>query len=191
VTSMGGPDATGASTFRPIRALTRPRLKPPVFGARLFAAVAALQLAERNLVDIEAPVTRYVPEVSPLERIRVVHLLSHRSGLADTLRGFLAVYFPGERPPSTAEALSAYRIKAGGMPGRGVQYRNVNYVLLGGVIARVSGTAYRARRRRQRPQPRVDGADAGHGRGMNAMRMPRTMKAAHAICEVLVGAEAP
>jgi CubicO group peptidase (beta-lactamase class C family) len=112
-------------------------------GTKLFTAVATLQLAERNLVDIEAPVTRYLPELSPLEGIRIVHLLSHRSGLADTLRGFLAVYFPGERPPSTAEALSAYRIKAGGVPGRRVQYRNVNYALLGEVIARVSGTAYR------------------------------------------------
>lgn len=112
-------------------------------GTKLFTAVATLQLAERNLVDIEAPITRYLPEQSALEGIRIVHLLSHRSGLVDTLRGFLAVYFPGQRPPSTVEALAGYRIKGKGKPGRRVQYRNVNYALLGEVITRVSGTAYR------------------------------------------------
>ena len=112
-------------------------------GTKLFTAVATLQLAERNLVDIEAPVTRYLPEQSALEGIHIMHLLSHRSGLADTLRGFLAVYFPDQRPPSTAEALARYRIRAEGRPGRRVQYRNINYALLGEVITRVSGTAYR------------------------------------------------
>ncbi len=106
-------------------------------GTKLFTAVAILQLAERNLVDIEAPITRDLPEQSALEGIRLAHLLSHRSGLADTLKGFLAVYFPGQPPPSTAEALAGYRIKADGMPGRRVQYRNINYALLGEVITRV------------------------------------------------------
>jgi CubicO group peptidase (beta-lactamase class C family) len=112
-------------------------------GTKLFTAVATLQLAEKNLLDIEAPVTRYLPELAALESIRVEHLLSHRSGLSDTLRGFLAVYFPGQRPPSTGEALSHYRVKRGGMPGRRVKYRNVNYAILGEVITRVSGTPYR------------------------------------------------
>jgi D-alanyl-D-alanine carboxypeptidase len=112
-------------------------------GTKLFTAVAVLQLAERGLLDIEEPVTCYLPEYSALSEVRLIHLLSHRSGLKDTLRGFLSVYFPADAPPSTAEALSAYRLAVARSPGERVEYRNVNYALLGEVVTRVSGTAYR------------------------------------------------
>ena len=112
-------------------------------GTKLFTASAVLQLAERGLLDIDEPVTAYLPEYPTLSDVRVIHLLSHRSGLKDTLRGFLSVYFPGDTPPSTAEALSQYRIARGRPPGVRVEYRNVNYALLGEVVTRVSDTPYR------------------------------------------------
>jgi CubicO group peptidase (beta-lactamase class C family) len=63
--------------------------------------------------------------------------------LKDTLRGFLSVYFSGDFPPSTAEAFSQYRIAFARPPGTRVEYRNVNYALLGEVVTRVSDTPYR------------------------------------------------
>ncbi len=112
-------------------------------GTKLFTAVAVLQLAERGLLDIGERLPEYLPDFSMLSEVRLSHLLSHRSGLKDTFRGFLSVYFPPDVPPSTAEALSKYRIALARAPGQRVEYRNVNYALLGEVVTRVSGTSYR------------------------------------------------
>lgn len=104
--------------------------------------MAVLQLAERGLLTIDDRVTQHLPDFPSLSDIRLIHLLSHRSGLKDTLRGFLAVYFPSDSPLSTAEALSAYRIVRARPPERRVEYRNINYALLGEVITRVSGSEF-------------------------------------------------
>jgi CubicO group peptidase (beta-lactamase class C family) len=78
-------------------------------GTKLFTAVAVLQPAERELLGLDERVTVLLPDFSSLLEVRLVHLLSHCSGLRDTLRGFLAVTFPPESLPSTGDALSAYR----------------------------------------------------------------------------------
>lgn len=112
-------------------------------GTKLFTAAAVLQLEERGLLSLEDPVQRYVPEAQAARGVTLRHLLSHCSGLNDTLRGFLAVSFPPEAPPTSGEALGRYLIGPGRPPGRRVEYRNVNYALLGEVITRVSGLEYR------------------------------------------------
>lgn len=113
-------------------------------GTKLFTAVAVLQLEERGLLGLDDPIAHYVPRAKEAPGVTLLHLLSHRSGLGDTLRGFLSVRFPPETLPTTAEALEAYRIAPAGPPGRRVQYRNVNYALLGEVVSRVSGVEYRS-----------------------------------------------
>jgi len=122
-------------------------------GTKLFTAVAVLQLAEAGVLSLEEPVATYLPDVEGLGDITLLHLLSHRSGLRDTLRGFLAVTFPGEPPLTTAEALARYRIRAARLPGTRVEYRNVNYALLGEVVTRASGLEYDAYVRQQTLTP--------------------------------------
>ena len=46
---------------------------------------------------------------------------------------------PGDPSPTTARALSGYRIRVTRAAGTKVEYRNVNYALLGEVITRVTG----------------------------------------------------
>ncbi len=111
-------------------------------GTKLFTATAVLQLVEAGEIDLDAGVTTYLPEFPRLRGITLRDLLSHRSGLRETPRGFMAVTFPGEKPPSTAEALAAYGLRATRAPGKKVRYRNVNYALLGEVVSRVSGLDY-------------------------------------------------
>jgi D-alanyl-D-alanine carboxypeptidase len=112
-------------------------------GTKLFTATAVLQLVEGGRLDLDARVTAYLPELSQLRDIGLRDLVTHRSGLGETLRGFMAVWFPGDDPPSTSEALAAYTLRPGGAPGRTVRYRNVNYAILGEVVSRVSGLPYR------------------------------------------------
>lgn len=110
-------------------------------GTKLYTATALMLLVDRGALDLDAPVTGYLPELRLSRPVTSRQLASHSSGLPRTLRGFLAAHFPGDRPPTSREALSRYRLEGGRAPGR-VRYRNVNYALLGELISRVSGRPY-------------------------------------------------
>ena len=91
-----------------------------------FVAQAVLALAERGAVDLDAPVSRYLPDLPlPPEPITVAQLLSHTAGLPDA-----APLFP--RTPDG-------RLWCGFAPGSRFSYSNTGYVILGKLIERVSG----------------------------------------------------
>lgn len=108
-------------------------------GTKLFTAAAVMHLVERGALSLDGDAREHIPGLP--RSITARQLLSHTSGLPRTLRGFLAVHFPDEPRPTTAEALARYKLAGGGPPGE-VAYRNVNYAVLGELIARVSGRAY-------------------------------------------------
>lgn len=58
------------------------------------------------------------------------------------LRAFIAVHDEATALPSTAAALRAYRVRMRRPPGKRVEYRNVNYALLGELVSRLSGQPY-------------------------------------------------
>lgn len=153
--------AFGLADLRRERPATPETVYPLFSGTKLFTAAAILQLAERGLLALEDPVDRWVPEASAARGVTLLHLLSHRSGLRDTLRGFLAVTFPPAEPPTSTEALGRFRIAPARAPGQRVEYRNVNYALLGEVVTRVSALEYREYVRRHLLEPL--GMDAGFG----------------------------
>jgi D-alanyl-D-alanine carboxypeptidase len=126
---------------------------------KLFTATAVMRLAEQGSLQLEDPVTAYLPEAATAEGVTLLHLLSHQSGLKDTLRAFLAVSFAGEPHVSTAEALARYRLRSAQPPGKVVKYRNVNYALLGEVVSRVSGLGYEDYVRREVLEPLAMQAD--------------------------------
>jgi CubicO group peptidase (beta-lactamase class C family) len=129
-------------------ATSRPARRDTVYhlfsGTKLFTAVAVLQLVERGLLSLDEEIGRRLPEAAHLSGVTVAHLLSHRSGLRDTMRGFLATTFPDAPRPTAEEALRGYRLRAARAPGQRVEYRNVNYALLGVLIERVTGEAFPA-----------------------------------------------
>jgi CubicO group peptidase (beta-lactamase class C family) len=137
----GGFGHADAARTRPAEADTVYRL---FSGTKLFTAVAILQLEERGLLSLADPVERFIPDAGGARGITLLQLLSHQSGLRETLRGLLAVSFPPSEPPTAAEALAGFRLVAARAPGVKVEYRNVNYALLGEVVHRVSGMEYRA-----------------------------------------------
>jgi D-alanyl-D-alanine carboxypeptidase len=112
-------------------------------GTKLFTATAVLQLVEAHQLDLDTEATKWLPELPKLNGIRLRHLLSHSSGLKDSLRGFLAVYFPDEEAPTTGQALARYDLRRHGEPGKKVRYCNANYAVLGELVSRVSGMPYR------------------------------------------------
>lgn len=113
-------------------------------GTKLFTGCAIMHLVEAGHLELDADVRELMPDHAFRHGITVEQLASHGSGLPETLRGFLAVHFPGEPRPSTADALARYRLDRGKTAGAEAAYRNVNYAVLGELVARVSGTSYEA-----------------------------------------------
>jgi D-alanyl-D-alanine carboxypeptidase len=112
-------------------------------GTKLFTATAVLQLVERGALTLEDSVTRHVPEARRLECVTLLHLLSHRSGIRESLKGFLAFTLPPEASCTSTQALARYRLSLSRRPGERVEYRNVNFALLGEIVSRASGSEYR------------------------------------------------
>ncbi len=127
--------------------LATPRTAYHLFSAtKLYTATASMQLVEQGKLQLTEAVADVLPEyrdkLSP--DLTVQHLLSHTSGLKDTTKALLAVHVDGERAPTTAEALSCYTIQSARTLDHKVEYRNVNYALLGEIITRRSGQPYTA-----------------------------------------------
>jgi CubicO group peptidase (beta-lactamase class C family) len=98
---------------------------------KIFTATAALRLADQQLIRLETPVCAYLPTFAD-RHCQIVHLLTHSSGL-DLRLSTLA--------PHGAAALrsAVYATRASHPPGTQVAYTNINALLLGDVVAAVTG----------------------------------------------------
>jgi CubicO group peptidase (beta-lactamase class C family) len=111
-------------------------------GTKLYTATAAVQLVEAGKLTLDDPVGKYFAGLGSAGKVTIQQLLTHTSGLKDTLKAFLAVHFEGEAVVTTAEALSRYKLSLKREPGTAVEYCNANYALLGEIITRVAGQSY-------------------------------------------------
>ncbi|KAB2848772.1 MAG: beta-lactamase family protein [Hyphomicrobiaceae bacterium] len=117
---------------------------------KMVTAVIALQLVRERKLELDHPLSRYLPRIVPkAERITIRQLLNHTSGIPDYLYGRpfstskrLRVRLLREQ--STAEMIEAANSQRRRFaPGRQHEYSNTNYLLLGLVIEKVSGKPYR------------------------------------------------
>ena len=108
-----------------------------------FTAVGVMLLAERGLVDIDAPVKTYVPDApSSWDAVTVRTLLTQTSGIPDLTR--LPDFGSLNTLPTTVQALIArFRdLPLAFTPGEKFVYSNSNYILLTAVIEKASGQTY-------------------------------------------------
>ncbi|BDU72839.1 exo-beta-N-acetylmuramidase NamZ domain-containing protein [Mesoterricola silvestris] len=133
----GGADAHWAQGDRALVPRREPMTEDTVFDvASLTKVVATLPcvmvLVERGKIDLEAPVRAYLPEFAGAG-VTVRHLLTHTSGLIPDL--------------ALTEAWSGYgegirracACVPDPPPGREFRYSDVNFILLGEIVRRVSG----------------------------------------------------
>ncbi len=155
----GASGVSDVRTGRPVRPDMRQRVGSIT---KTFVAVAVMQQVEKGLVRLDAPIGDYLPRLVPGERgrkITVRMLLNHTSGISD----YLPYAFPSlaafpSLPDISPESLDDNRfrrfrpvelIRMGvqappvGEPGvpPGV-YSNTNYLLLGRLLEKVTGTTY-------------------------------------------------
>lgn len=103
-------------------------------------ALAVLDLAQRGLVDLDAPIGRYLTEIPPAWANRsILSLLRHTSGLPEYLS-----YTDADDVPDRRDEFM--RVYAALQPlwdeGQAWMYSNTNYILLGFLIAQMSGVSY-------------------------------------------------
>ena len=111
---------------------------------KTFTALALMQLQRRGLLDIEAPVSRYVPGLrigtrgADLDAVTVRAVMNHTSGLpTDVFRdtGLESARYTGVVDLLNATELAAWPQTIG-------LYSNIGYSLLGNVIRNVAGKEY-------------------------------------------------
>jgi D-alanyl-D-alanine carboxypeptidase len=126
-----------ADVARHERADTRQRFRI-ASNTKAFTAVVVLQLVGERRLSLDAPVSRWLPEVP--SDITVRQLLNHTSGLYDptTEKSFWAPYLSGDRGfiyrprDLVARSLAHARV-----PG----YSNTNYLVAGLLIEKVTGSS--------------------------------------------------
>ncbi len=108
-------------------------------------AVAIMILAERGLIDLDAPINDYLGEAKLVAHVgnsddaTVRRVLNHTAGLPGHYHFFYED--EGVGPPSMEDSIGQYgKIVTG--PGEVQHYSNFGYGVLGYVIARVSGKPY-------------------------------------------------
>jgi D-alanyl-D-alanine carboxypeptidase len=122
---------------------------------KTFVAALILQLAEEGALSLDDALSRYMPDYQNASRITIRHLLNHTSGIHNYFehpRYDRLVFRDRKRVWTVDEILGLVR-KPYFAPGRTIHYSNTNYVLLGVVAERVTGSSLGKEIRRRFVEP--------------------------------------
>lgn len=136
--------AIGLADISQFRSATADTVYHLFSATKLYTATAVMQFIEAEKLSLEDPLTKILPEyqATPLNLITIQNLLNHTSGLIDTVPAIVSARRVGKALPDTMEVLRRYKLKAARPPGGKIEYRNVNYMILGEIIERISGQNY-------------------------------------------------
>lgn len=128
---------------------------------KVFTAAAIFRLVEQDLVDLDAPIARYIPAETRAalaadgydpEAITVTHLLGHASGIPDHAdETYLQAVLVDPQHRWTPQEQIAFGMEHGdplGAPGAAFNYSDTGYVILGQIIVERTGQPYAAAIRR-------------------------------------------
>jgi CubicO group peptidase (beta-lactamase class C family) len=103
-------------------------------------ATSVLKLVERGLVDLHAPIQRYVPEFSGRDKSSVTawHVLTHTSGIEDIDPDVIR----RERPSAAAMLQKVCATPLRFEPGTRYEYCSDSFFLLSETVRRVTGLTY-------------------------------------------------
>ena len=112
--------------------------------SKLFTDLAVVQLAEEGKIDIDAPVTRYLPDFKPDnptgKPITLRQLMSHRSGLIREPP--VGSYFDPDPPSLEKTVASLNGLPLVYEPGKRIKYSNAAIAAVGLVVERVDGRPF-------------------------------------------------
>ncbi len=101
--------------------------------SKLFTDIAVMQLVEEGKIDIDSPVTRYLPDFKPANQfdktITLRHLMSHRSGLVREPP--VGNYFDAQPPSLEKTVASLNGVPLVYEPGKKIKYSNAAVAVAG------------------------------------------------------------
>ncbi|MGH2601346.1 MAG: serine hydrolase domain-containing protein, partial [Dehalococcoidia bacterium] len=136
----------GIGESRPGVAMTAGSMLAWFSSTKAVSSVALAQVWERGALDLDDPVTRFIPEFGAggKEGITVRHLLTHTGGFRDADGG--ATGRMGYPLPSWDEIITricAARIEPGWVPGKKAGYHpSSSYYVLGEIVRRLDGRPF-------------------------------------------------
>lgn len=137
--AAGSPDPEVGTAIEPDDVFYVGSLTKPV------VATVVMQLVEEGLVDLDATVDTYLPDVLVGEPVTVRHVLSHRSGVFNItdypalVIGLFSDPFQEVTPQQAIGiALEQDRLL---VPGERYSYSNTNYLIAGSIVEAVTGNS--------------------------------------------------
>lgn len=111
--------------------------------SKMFTATAIMILKERNLIDYDTDISKYL-EGFPYEGVTVRHLLNHRSGLSRYM-SLAHSKWDFDVPLSNELMLDLFKEHVPNpyfRPDNGFNYLNTNYALLANIVSEISGKPF-------------------------------------------------
>jgi D-alanyl-D-alanine carboxypeptidase len=107
-----------------------------------FTAAAIMMLRDQGKIDVDAPVSRYLPEIPHGGEVKLRNLLTHTGGYAEYTE-LPDIDMLAARPATNQEIIDSVASRPLGFkPGTKWQYSNTGYVILATIVERVSGMSY-------------------------------------------------
>jgi CubicO group peptidase (beta-lactamase class C family) len=110
---------------------------------KMFTAALVMRLVEEGKVGLDDPIVKHLPDLPKgYEKVTVRHLLSHTSGIPNYTD--LPEFWPRARERGTAKAMieMAAKAKPDFVPGKGWNYSNTGYIVLGELVVKLRGKPY-------------------------------------------------
>ena len=131
---------TGVGVLAPKAPLTADTLFSVGSITKTFTGALALRLAERGVIGLDDPLSKYLPDYPNGAKITLRELLDHTSGIADIFDPGPYKSIGANRSATwTAEKTLALIGKPYFAPGAGYHYSTTNYVILGQVLEAATG----------------------------------------------------
>ncbi len=112
---------------------------------KTFTAAAILQLADKNIISLDDPVSKYVANIPYGNQVTIRHLLSQTSGIPNPIP-LKWVHLVEENKKydedSALQKLLNENSKLDFSPGKKYAYSNLSYWLLGKIIEKSAGISY-------------------------------------------------
>src|SRR5262249_40814906 len=112
--------------------------------SKLFTDLAVLQLVEQKKLDLDADVSKYLPDFKPKndwgKAITLRQLMAHRSGLIR--EPAIGSYFDGEQPTLEKTVLSLNGIPLAHKPEEKLKYSNAGIAVVGRVLEKTRGKPF-------------------------------------------------
>ena len=108
-----------------------------------FTAAAIMMLQEQGKLSVNDPLSKYIPDYPNGDKIQLVHLLTHTSGIPDHTK--LPGFYKDRRvyPFKLTETIARFKnLPLEFAPGEKFSYSSSGYILLGYIIEQVTGMPY-------------------------------------------------